>query len=126
MTLLQNFKGKPIMKKFTILLVFMLSLMYASNCMAQKIYSIDSKYDADLKVYVTDSKYDADLVVYKVKSQYDADGNKGLWYFTDSKYSADKKVYFIDSKYDADLIIYFTDSKYDAEWKNINKKHMLY
>jgi hypothetical protein len=32
----------------------------------------------------------------------------------------------VDSKYDADLIIYFSDSKYDAEWRNTNKKQLMY
>ena len=71
---------------------------------AQKIYSCDSPYDADVKIYVVDSKYDADLLVYKEESKYNADGNDGHWYFVESRYDADKKVYFTDSKYDADLL----------------------
>ena len=82
---------------------------------SQKIFSCESKYDADFTVFVTDSKYDADLLVYKIDSKYDADGNKGLWYFVESKYDADKKIYFEESKYNADLLIYFVESKYDAE-----------
>ena len=35
---------------------------------AQTIFSVDSKYDADIKVYVTDSKYNADLIVFKCSS----------------------------------------------------------
>ena len=48
------------------------------NASAQKIYSVDSRYDADIKVYVVDSRYDADLLVYKCDSRYDAEGNKIL------------------------------------------------
>lgn len=111
------------MKSIFITLIFS-SLLFSSN--AQKVFSTDSKYDADVKVFVADSKYDADLIVYKCSSKYDADGNKGLWFFADSKYDADKKVFFVSSKYDADLIIYFSDSKYDAEWKDSGKKHVMY
>jgi len=101
-------------------------LLFSSSGYAQKIYSADSQYDADVLVYVTDSKYEADLLVYKVSSQYEADGNDGLWFFTESKYEADKKIYFTGSKYAADLIIYFTDSKYEAGWKNRQKIYLLY
>jgi hypothetical protein len=116
------------MKTRTIIFLIPLWLLLfaSSNGYAQKIYSTDSQYDADVTVYVTDSKYDADLLVYKVSSQYEADGNEGLWFFTESKYDADKKIYFTDSKYAADLIIYFTDSKYDAGWKNRQKIYLLY
>lgn len=101
-------------------------IMNGTGLFAQKIFSVDSKYDADVKVYVVDSKYDADLCVYKVSSQYDAEDNKGLWFFEDSKYDADKTIYFVDSKYDADLLIYFVDSKYDAGWRNASKKQLMY
>lgn len=93
---------------------------------AQKVYSCDSKYDADVKVYVASSKYDADLSVYKCSSQYDASGNEGLWFFVSSKYDANKKIFFVDSKYDADLVVFFVDSKYDAGWRNSSKKQLMY
>ena len=80
---------------------------------AQKIFSVNSKYDADVKVFVASNKYDADLVVFKCSSKYDAKDNKGLWFF-------------VDSKYDADLIIFFSNSKYDAAWKKSSKKHLMY
>jgi len=69
----------------------------ATSVSAQKVYSCNSKYDADIKVYVCESKYDADLWVYKVDSQYDVNDN-GLWYFCESKYDAKKKIFFADSK----------------------------
>ncbi len=93
---------------------------------AQKIFSCESKYEADFKVFVVDSKYEADLCVYKVQSKYEAEDNKGLWYFVESKYEADKKIYFTDSKYDADLLIYVVDSKYEAEWRERQKMHLLF
>jgi hypothetical protein len=105
--------------------VFIFSMAAITNVSAQKVYSCDSKYDADIKVYVTDSKYDADLWVYKVSSQYDVNDD-GLWFFVDSKYDAKKKIWFADSKYDADLIIYFVDSQYDAKWNNTSKKYLIY
>ncbi|MFM1809624.1 MAG: hypothetical protein RLZZ382_849 [Bacteroidota bacterium] len=111
-----------IMKK----LCLILGLLVSFNAFTQTVYSVDSKYDADVKVYVASSKYDADLVVYKCSSKYDATDNKGLWYFVSSKYDAKKKIYFCDSKYDADLIIYFTDSKYDAQWRTSSKKSLMY
>lgn len=93
------------MKTIT-LKIFIMFLLFAGLTRftySQKIYSCDSKYDADIKVYVVDSKYDADLLVYRVDSKYDVN-HDGLWYFVDSKYDADKIVYFVDSKYDADLL----------------------
>jgi hypothetical protein len=107
-------------------LILTLSLFLTFNAFTQVVYSVDSKYDADVKVYVASSKYDADLVVYKCSSKYDATDNKGLWFFASSKYDAKKKIYFCDSKYDADLIIYFTDSKYDAQWRTSSKKSLMY
>ncbi len=93
---------------------------------AQKIYSCDSKYDADLKIFVVESKYSADLLVYKAYSRYDAKGNEGLWHFVESRYDADKLVYFTESKYDADLLIYFVESRYDAGWRNRERIYLLY
>ena len=109
--------------------IFLLSILIAGlsiHADGQKIFSVDSKYDADIKVFVANSKYDADLIVFKCSSKYDAKENKGLWFFVGSKYDADKKVFFVDSKYDADLIIFFSDSKYDAEWKKSSKKQIMY
>lgn len=103
-----------------------LALLLTSFAFGQTVYSVDSKYDADVKVFVASSKYDADLIVYKCSSKYDATDNKGLWYFVSSKYDAKKKIFFCDSKYDANLIIYFTDSKYDAGWRNNSKKSVMY
>jgi len=119
-----NFTKKSTMKK--VILLFAIVFSVTMHLSAQKVYSTDSKYDADVKVFVADSKYDADLIVYKCSSKYDADGNKGLWYFVDSKYDADKKIYFVSSKYDADIIIYFSSSKYDADWRDSSKKHVMY
>jgi hypothetical protein len=47
---------------------------------AQKVYSVDSQWQADVKVYVVDSVWQADLSVYKVDSQ---------WDFTDSEWQAE-------------------------------------
>ncbi len=107
--------------------ILFITTLFAFSCSkAQTVYSVSSKYDADVKVFVTKSKYDADLIVFKAKSKYDCKDNTGIWFFTDSKYDAKKLVYFVDSKYDADLIIFFSESKYDAEWRNKEKIHLMY
>lgn len=67
---------------------------------AQKVYSVDSQWQADVKVYVVDSEWQADLSVYKVDSQWQADGNEGKWDFTDSEWK--------------------------AEWENKSKIHLMY
>ena len=112
-------------KIFFSLGMFLMLGMITHSATAQKVYSCDSKYDADIKVYACDSKYDADLWVYKVDSQYDVNDD-GLWFFCSSKYDAKKSIFFVDSKYDADLLIYFVDSKYDAGWNNTSKKYLIY
>lgn len=95
---------------------------------AQKVYSTDYKYQADVNVFVTDREYKADLVVYKTKHSYNAKANenKGIWYFTKHQYDADKKIYFVDHEYQADIIIYFTDKEYKAGWKKNDKKYLMY
>lgn len=109
------------------LILFIFSFFFITHLIkAQKIYSCDNRYDADVKLYVVDSKYDADLLVYKEDSKYNATGNEGLWYFVESRYDADKKVYFTDSKYNADLLIYFVESRYDAGWRNKERIYLLY
>jgi hypothetical protein len=109
---------------------FGLLLTINSTCFltaaAQKIYSCNNRYDADIKAFVVDNRYDADLLVYKVRNAYDADGNKGLWYFCENKYDANKLIWFADNKYDADLLIYFVENKYDAGWREKVKMHLLY
>ena len=48
-------------------------IMFVScSIYGQTVFSVDSKYDADVKIFVTSSKYDADLVVFKCSSKYDA------------------------------------------------------
>ena len=93
---------------------------------AQKIYSVDKDYKADIKVFVVSSDYKADLLVYKVSSDYKAGDNDGKWFFVDSQYKAEKKIFFVDSQYQADLKIYFVSSQYKAGWEESSKKHLLY
>ncbi len=97
------------MKKLFLTFLALVSL----HAFSQTVYSVNSKYDADVKVFVASSKYDADLVVYKCSSKYDATDNKGLWFFVSSKYDAKKKIYFCDSKY-------------DAQWRSNAKKSLMY
>ena len=54
------------MKK--LLLLFILFTSFVVN--SQKIYSVNSQFDADIKVYVVDSQFKADLLVFKVNSQF--------------------------------------------------------
>ena len=116
------------MKSIRFILSLLISGLFfiSSSLKAQKVYSCDNKYDADVIIFVVDSRYDADLLVYKVASRYDTGSNEGLWHFVESKYDADKKVYFTGSKYDADLLIYFVDSRYDAGWRNKERIYLLY
>ena len=109
--------------------MFVMALaMVAGVARAQKIFSADRAYNADIKVFVTDREYKADLVVYRTDRRYRADAaeNKGIWFFTDRRYDADKSIFFTDREYDADLIVYFTDREYRAGWKNAAKKYLLY
>lgn len=86
---------------------------------AQKIYSVNSSYQADVKVFMVDHEYQADLIVYKTDKDYRAkkNENKGIWFFTTKEYQADKKVFFVEHEYQADLKVYFTDKEYRAGWK---------
>ena len=63
-----TFIKKAIMKKLSIALLF---ILFTLSTNAQKIFSVSSQFDADVKVYVTDSQFDADLLVYRVDSQCD-------------------------------------------------------
>lgn len=114
------------LSSFQLIFTLVTFLLFSLVSNAQKIYSCDSKYDADVKIFVVESKYNADLLVYKADSRYDAIGNEGLWFFTESKYDADKLVYFTESKYDADLLIYFVESRYEAGWRNRERIYLLY
>ena len=57
------------MKKLSIALLF---ILFTLSTNAQKIFSVSSQFDTDVKVYVTDSQFDADLKIYFVGSQFDA------------------------------------------------------
>ena len=52
-----------------------------ASAKAQKVYSVDAEYKADVKVYVVDADYKADLLVYKVDADYKAGDNDGKWFF---------------------------------------------
>ena len=80
------------MKKLSIALLF---ILFTLSTNAQKIFSVSSQFDADVKVYVTDSQFDADLLVYRVDSQFDAGNNDGKWFFVDSQFDAKKKIFFV-------------------------------
>ena len=71
-------KTKSVMKSIVLLLAMCAFGLTAS---AQKIYSVDAEYKAQVKVYVVDAEYKADLVVYKENAEYKAGNNDGRWYF---------------------------------------------
>ena len=102
--------------------------MSAFAATAQKIYSVNHEYQADVKVFVVDAEYKADLVVFKTDREYKAKApeNKGIWFITPKQYQADKKVFFTDKEYKADLKVFFTDKEYKAGWKSSEKKPLMY
>ena len=75
------------------ILLIVIFFLRANKLMAQKVFSVKYKSDADVKVFVVDYKSQADLVVYKSKYESNAKENKGLWFFTDYKSQADKKFF---------------------------------
>ena len=83
------------MKLFILVAFFILTIPTSK---AQKIYSVDKDYKADVKVFVVSSDYKADLLVYKVSSDYKAGNNDGKWFFTSAAYKADKKIFFVELK----------------------------
>ena len=109
--------------KYLILIIF---FFVTPLIKAQKVFSVNKDYKADIKVFVVSSDYKADLLVYKVSSDYKAVENNGKWFFTDADYKADKKIYFVNSAYKSDLKIYFVEYAYKAGWKNKSKIHLLY
>lgn len=114
------------MQKLVFFELLVLLIVSSFSAGAQKVYSCNNRYDADIKVFVVENRYDADLLVYKVDNAYDAEGNKGLWFFCSNKYDAKKTIWFADNKYDADLLIYFVENRYDAGWREKVKMHLLY
>jgi hypothetical protein len=107
--------------------LFIFSLLIGSTlASAQKMYSCNQAYEADLKVFVVNQKYEADLCVYRAAQKYEAVDNKGLWFFTEHKYEADKKIFFANQKYEAKLLIYFVKNKYEAGWQKKEKQYLLY
>jgi hypothetical protein len=69
------------MKKALLLFGF---LGLAQLSQAQKIFSVDAEYKANVKVYVVDAEYKADLLVYKENAEYKAGSNDGKWFFVDA------------------------------------------
>lgn len=65
---------------------------------AQKLFSVEHEYQADVKVFVVDAEYKADLVVFKTDKDFKAkkSENKGLWYICPCEYQADKKIFFVE------------------------------
>lgn len=120
----QNHQVKSIsMKKLFLITITLLTTLTIN---AQKVYSTDQSYKADVKVYVVDQEYQADLLVFKVNADYKAKGNEGKWFFTDAEYKAVKKIYFTDAAYKADLKVFFVDSEYKSGWKDKSKQHFMY
>ena len=108
-------------------LILVIALVIASAPIkAQKVYSVDAAYKADVKVFVVDAAYKAALLVYKVEAAYKAGDNDGKWFFTDAAYKATKKIYFVDAAYKADIKVFIVDAAYKAGWKDKSKKHVMY
>ena len=101
---------------------------FAISSWAQKVYSVDHDYQADIKVFVVDKDFRADLIVYKTDKSHRAKAteNKGVWYFCPTPSQADKKVFFVDKENRADIKVFFTDKEYRAGWKKNDKKHFMY
>lgn len=78
--------------KYLLALVCMIG-MGTTRLHAQKIFSVDREYQADVKVFVVDTEYKADLIVFKTDKEYKAkkEENKGIWFVTDKANQADKK-----------------------------------
>ena len=74
--------------------LFLLLMTSLGSVSAQKVFSVDAAYQADVKIFVVDAAYQADLLVFKVDAAYQAEKNEGLWFFVDAAYQADKKVFF--------------------------------
>ena len=114
--------------KRTTLVILYIIVIGTVRGYAQKIFSVNHDYQADVKVFVVDAEYKADLVVYKTDKEYRAKKgeNKDIWYITDKAYRADKKVFFVDREYQADLKVFFADKEYRAGWKKNYKKPLMY
>ena len=54
------------------IIIALLSIIYVQTVSAQKVYSTDRQYQADVKVFVVDHEYQADLIVYKIDKDYRA------------------------------------------------------
>lgn len=116
------------LRLYIIITITLLGLMASNKSFAQKVYSVDHDYQADIKVFVVDKDYRADLIVYKTDKSHraKANENKGIWYFCTTPSQADKKVFFVDKEYRADLKVFFTNKEYRAGWKKNDKKHLMY
>ena len=101
------------MKNLIKILLFFALLAMSVGMQAQKIYSVNHEYQADVRVYVVDHEYQADLLVYRVDHEYQAKGNEGKWFFVDHEYQSDVRIYFVDHEY-------------QAGWRENAKKHLLY
>lgn len=105
-----------------------LSYWAPNGTLAQKVYSVDHDYQANIKVIVVDKDYRAYLIVYKTDKSHRAKANEnnGIWHFCSTPSQADKTVFFVDKEYRADLKVFFTDKEYRAGWKKNDKKHLMY
>lgn len=54
------------------IIIALLSIIYVQTASAQKVYSTDRQYQADVKVFVVDHEYQADLKVYFTDKEYRA------------------------------------------------------
>lgn len=113
---------------YIIVTIAILSYLASNRSLAQKVYSVDHDYQADVKVFVVDKDYRADVIVYKTDKIHraKANENKGIWYFCSTLSQADKKIFFVDNENRADLTVFFTDNEYRAGWKNKPKKYLIY
>jgi hypothetical protein len=109
-----------------IIRLLLLILFLSSKVYSQNIYSVNFKYQSDVKVFVTDNKINADLLIYKVDHKYEAKENKGSWYFCEYKYQAEKNIFFTEYSYQSDLRVFVVDYKYLAGWINKEKIDLFY
>lgn len=95
-------------------LILALSLQLPS--MAQRVFVVKSKNDANLIVYVTTEKREANLIVYKTNLVSDTE-IFGRWLFLPNKKDSYYKIFFTKYKESADIIIYYSKNKYDVGFR---------
>lgn len=85
--------------------------LISNNSIAQVVFIVKYKSEADAILFETSYKGEADIIIYKSDYKTMADDSEGIWFITNYMALAEWKVYITEFRTNANCLVYFTKNR---------------